>query len=65
MLKEVAGDMLRTTAEMIAHGVAPNDGSAKFRHREQSRIGVGRHVLPLRGLTAVPAAFGSVRHPLP
>ncbi|MFY4729865.1 hypothetical protein [Nitrospira sp. BLG_2] len=28
MLKEVAGDILRTTAEMVAHGVAPNDNYA-------------------------------------
>lgn len=28
MLKEVAGDILRTTAEMVAHGVAPNDDYA-------------------------------------
>ena len=28
MLKEVMGDILRTTAEMVAHGVAPNDGYA-------------------------------------
>jgi hypothetical protein len=37
----------------------------KFRHREQRRIDVGRHVMPLRGLTAVPATFRSVRYPLP
>ena len=28
MLKEVAGDILRTKAEMVAHGVAPNDSYA-------------------------------------
>ncbi len=28
MLKEVAGDILRSKAEMVAHGVAPNDGHA-------------------------------------
>ena len=28
MLKEVAGDVLRTKAEMVAHGVAPNDSYA-------------------------------------
>jgi O-acetyl-ADP-ribose deacetylase (regulator of RNase III) len=28
MLKEVAGDILLTKADMVAHGVAPNDGYA-------------------------------------
>ena len=28
MLKEVAGDILQSKAEMVAHGVAPNDGHA-------------------------------------
>ena len=28
MLKEVTGDILRTKAEMVAHGVAPNDSYA-------------------------------------
>ena len=26
MLKEVAGDILQSKADMVAHGVAPNDG---------------------------------------